>query len=99
MDKEEEDDVDNDALKMVIFYFNDGDIDNDDDFTSFTYSLPQMSVRTARRLGSMWSSSRRKSARRFSQMMTRMMMMFVHCDHINSDERGKKVMIRTRRTI
>ena len=28
--------MDNDALKMVIFYFNDGDIDNDDDFTSFT---------------------------------------------------------------
>ena len=30
-----------------------------------------------------------KVSKRFSWMMTRMMMVSVHCDHINCDERGK----------
>ena len=67
--------MDDDALKMMMTWIMMMTL------TSLTYSLSQMSVRIVRKLGSMWSISRRKSARRFSQMMM-VMMVFIHGDWV-----------------
>ena len=63
--EDENDDDDNVALTMMTTWIT---------LTSLIYSLSQMSVRIVRKLGSMWSFSRRKSARRFSEMLMWMMM-------------------------